>query len=703
MRNVKLYVFFVTFLTLGTTGVRGQDSTYVLSATSFSESGYLPLPKMTEWRFHEGNDPLWANPNYDHSTWQKLDSMDFAEIKVDQNGLFECWLTIRIKLDSGFTKIPLYLHQANNAASDIYIDGDLFHSFGNTNYVEGDFMGFRGKIDARPNIALPINQEVFIAVHFVELHGKYFRSSGRVLGGVPLLAFWKEPPYLKFREFYSQRQTKTIVDISILSLVSLLIWLIVVLNPKQIHLKYVALTVSFLLLAQLASLFEYFLTSTSSLVYILSLLNFPLGATSLVFLVLLIARVLEIRLPLSIRVYLIGAIGFASLKPFVPAISMNVLNLVPFSFLILCIYFFISRRAEIKGSKMILAIGFTLFLLGFVGTALFNAIGYYLPYYDLIVFYLLPISLLIYIAVWLKEMIQEAQEKAKKVIQITEEKKVLLENQNSELERQVNERTSELNISLEHLKSTQSQLVHSEKMASLGELTAGIAHEIQNPLNFVNNFSEVSEELASELNEELEKGDIKEAKLISDDVAQNLQKISHHGKRASDIVKSMLEHSRTGEGKKELTDINKMADEYLRLAYHGLRAKDKSFNAEFKTDFDDSIPKVNVVAQDIGRVLLNLINNAFHAVAEVDKPVVVVKTRPLEGNIEISVSDNGTGIPNHIKDKIFEPFFTTKPTGQGTGLGLSMSYDIITKGHGGELSVTSEMGSGSVFTINIPI
>jgi two-component system, NtrC family, sensor kinase len=260
-----------------------------------------------------------------------------------------------------------------------------------------------------------------------------------------------------------------------------------------------------------------------------------------------------------------------------------------------------------------------------------------------------------------------------------------------------------LESTLNNLKSTQTQLVQSEKMASLGELTAGIAHEIQNPLNFVNNFSEVSEELVQEMKEEIEKGDLEEAKALGADLEQNLKKINHHGQRASSIVKGMLEHSRTGDGTKELTDINKLADEYLRLSYHGLRAKDKPFNADFSTDFDETLPKVNVVPQDIGRVLLNLINNAFQAVNGVDNPKVEVSTQ-LQGNkIEIKVKDNGTGIPDDIKDKIFQPFFTTKPTGQGTGLGLSMSYDIITKGHGGKLKIASKEGEGSEFIINLSL
>jgi len=259
---------------------------------------------------------------------------------------------------------------------------------------------------------------------------------------------------------------------------------------------------------------------------------------------------------------------------------------------------------------------------------------------------------------------------------------------------------------LMELQLTQQQLVHAEKMASLGELTAGIAHEIQNPLNFVNNFSDVSRELLEEMIDELKNGDVEEADAIARDVIQNLEKIVHHGQRADSIVKGMLQHSRSGDGKKEPTDLNALADEYFRLAYHGLRAKDKSFNAAMETDFDPDLPEISIIPQDIGRVLLNLITNAFHAVSERKlkepegyEPTVWVQTRKTEGGIALSVRDNGGGIPENIREKIFQPFFTTKPTGEGTGLGLSMSYDIITKGHGGKLKVHSETGKGSEFTI----
>lgn len=318
-----------------------------------------------------------------------------------------------------------------------------------------------------------------------------------------------------------------------------------------------------------------------------------------------------------------------------------------------------------------------------------------------------PLFLLIYISIRFKEILKDVSDEAQKVLNITEEKKEILANQNILLEQQVTERTSELKTSLENLKSTQSQLIQSEKMASLGELTAGIAHEIQNPLNFVNNFSEVSAELVDEMNEEIEQGNMEDVKEIAVDIKQNLEKINHHGNRAGEIVKGMLQHSRTSSGKKEATDINALADEYLRLAYHGLRAKDKSFNATLKTDFDEKIGKIDIIPQDIGRVILNLINNAFYAVNERSKmgvenyePKVEVITRRANDTIEILVSDNGNGMPEHVKEKVFQPFFTTKPTGKGTGLGLSLSYDIITA-HGGELKVETKEEVGTTFIIQL--
>ena len=280
----------------------------------------------------------------------------------------------------------------------------------------------------------------------------------------------------------------------------------------------------------------------------------------------------------------------------------------------------------------------------------------------------------------------------------------------SEQKEEISAQRDTVEQALGELKSTQTQLIQSEKMASLGELTAGIAHEIQNPLNFVNNFSEVNKEMLVELDEELVKGDIAEARAIAADIKANEEKINHHGKRADSIVKSMLEHSRSTSRQKELTNINQLADEYMRLSYHGLRAKDKSFNVELLTQLDHDLPKVNGIGQEIGRVLLNLFNNAFYAVNQKSKtagpdykPEVSVSTAFANGQVLIKVKDNGVGIPDAIKEKIMQPFFTTKPTGEGTGLGLSLSYDIVVKGHGGKIEIDTKVGEFTEFRVYLPV
>jgi two-component system NtrC family sensor kinase len=282
----------------------------------------------------------------------------------------------------------------------------------------------------------------------------------------------------------------------------------------------------------------------------------------------------------------------------------------------------------------------------------------------------------------------------------------LLHQQNDQIQSQ----HKSLEKTLAELKNTQTQLIQSEKMASLGELTAGIAHEIQNPLNFVNNFSEVNSELIEEMQQEIDNGNFNEVKTIAADIRDNQQKISQHGKRADFIVKGMLQHSRTNTGERQLTNLNVLADEFLKLSYHGLRAKDKSFNAELVTHFDENLPKVNIVQQDIGRVLLNLFNNAFYAVNQKQKtagsdykPEVIITTSTENHQVLIKVKDNGIGIPDAIKEKIMQPFFTTKPTGEGTGLGLSLTYDMVVKGHGGNINVNTKEGEYSEFSISLPI
>lgn len=329
-------------------------------------------------------------------------------------------------------------------------------------------------------------------------------------------------------------------------------------------------------------------------------------------------------------------------------------------------------------------------------------------------------SLILLVSMWVNNNKQQkVLEKERMRREFEEQQNKIIAARKDELETMVTERTAELisqkedlEKALADLSATQHQLIQQEKLASLGELTAGIAHEIQNPLNFVNNFSEVSAELIDELKEEQQKParDLANETDILEMLKDNLAKIRHHGRRADAIVKGMLQHSRSSNGKIEPVDINALADEYLRLSYHGLRAKDKSFNAVMQTDFDTSIGKVNVLPQDLGRVILNLLTNAFYSVNQKRKqsesqyePLVCVQTKRLKNRILIKIRDNGLGIPSRALDKIYQPFFTTKPAGEGTGLGLSLSYDIITKSHQGEMKVSTREGEYAEFNIYIPL
>lgn len=415
------------------------------------------------------------------------------------------------------------------------------------------------------------------------------------------------------------------------------------------------------------------------------------------------------------------SIGFMVLSTTISA-AKNLVGIGIYSLLIAQVYFSLTYPEFSSAKSMIYAvipyiiIGFLTFIIRWISRPFYAEWNNYFETGQLF-----AVIWMIAMAVIVNRQ-NKTLEKQKIQLQEKEKENKITESLKAALEVQVAERTAALTLQkeeLEHalveLKATQEQLIQSEKMASLGELTAGIAHEIQNPLNFVNNFSEVNAELITELEHEVSKGNVGEILLITKDIRENQEKITHHGKRAEAIVKGMLQHSRNSSGQKEPTDINALADEYLRLAYHGLRAKDKTFNAAMKTDFDPSITSVNVIPQDIGRVILNLITNGFYAVTEKKKdgaagyePTVTVSTRKLQPaingaeKIEIRVGDNGHGIPKKILEKIFHPFFTTKPTGEGTGLGLSMSYEIITKGHGGELRVENREGEGATFIIQLP-
>ncbi len=709
------------FLLFFFTNCFSQNSTQVLTASMFSKENTVKLSNLDGWIFKPGNDTTWADTNLNTGDWKKLKPADFTEKMRDEKGKLEGWFRLKIKLDSSLQdSLPgIGLTSAVWAASDVYINGKLFHSFGNTGLNKKPFKEYNATNKLPILFPVNTNKEYLIAIHFSDKINQYnfdkkLRSaySDLIIITSPIFS----PQY--YNSIRIQVNLNLGVSVFLLSLV-LLFWLIYFQNKKEKHLLVIALTVSFILLSWVSiPLFFDLSFAVTNFFEIIGGSFFILYFTITPF---------TIGIILSKKISKIHWI-FVGILLVILAIS-QITNFYTSTFRIILmgssalisIYYIISARKSIKGARwavvlgLILNLSFTLvfFVLLEFQPSISNTFRYISLVFLLTIF---PIGLLVYVSMWFKETRKAVEQNASKILQITEEKKELLESQNIILEKQVSERTRDLNQSLEDLKSTQSQLIQAEKMASLGELTAGIAHEIQNPLNFVNNFSEVSTELIDEMNVEIAKGNLEDAKQIAEDLKQNLQKINHHGKRAGDIVKGMLQHSRsTNNATKEPTDINKLADEYLRLAYHGLRAKDKSFNATIKTDFDETIGDINIIPQDIGRVILNLITNAFYAVDEKKKsgiegyqPTVSVTTKKEGERVFVSVKDNGNGIPQKILDKIFQPFFTTKPTGQGTGLGLSLSYDIV-KAHGGDLKVETKEGeglpagqAGSTFIIQLP-
>ncbi len=720
----------------------GQDSTLVLSAKMFDENNSFQLAEKGQWIFKKGNDVSWADPNLNTADWDTLRPVDLKADMADENGRLEAWFRLKIKLDSSLedSLTGMGLISEVWAASDVYINGKLFHSFGNTGINNQPFKAYNS-LDKHPIfLEFLSDKEYLIAIHFVDKTAPYYWHKP-LRSQLTLASFFTiTTPYYFYQKTDLQTNRNRFnsgITTLLLTLV-LLFWLIYFQNRKEKHLLMIALTVSFLFLTLLALTMEYYISLSynyevffyySSVLFIL--LFFAITPFT-------VAMILNKRIPKILWVFSAILLLTTCISIFFNLEFVQII-LVVSSFVISAFYIVLARK-NIKGANWALVIGLVLpvsYFLLFVSQTYFN---FKIPLkFSLIIFYTTyPLSMMVYVSIWFKESRKAVETNAIKVIKITEEKKNLLASQNILLEQQVNERTAELNQSFENLKSTQSQLIHAEKMASLGELTAGIAHEIQNPLNFVNNFSEVSVDLMNEMDEEMTLGNTAEVKDIAGDLKQNLEKIHHHGQRASFIVQGMLEHSRTNPGDKKPTDINVLADEFLRLSYHGLRAKDKSFNAEIITEYDKDLPKINVVPQDIGRVLLNLFNNAFYAVGRGvekihefsppapltefsppapppqvgkdamhrvsnHKPTVTLTTKTLGSKIEIRISDNGNGIPDAIKGKIFQPFFTTKPTGQGTGLGLSMSYDIITKGHGGDLKAESVEGAGTTFVIILSI
>ncbi len=702
---------------------RAQNSIINVKAENFNkEYDSYSLGNVGGWVFHQGNDTNWAKKDIDLSGWKILKPTELSLKYADSTGRVEAWFRVNIKLDSSLGNKLFGVDLGSWAASDLYVNGELVTSNGNTGIYGKPFREGNPNAKLSYHANLKAGEVYTIAIHFVDYKSKLppyqLRSEAtRNLYNFMVLTGSKYDSYVL--EYIRQNSIFSSISLSICVILSLLFWILFIQNPTEKNLRLTAYGTTGLTITYF-SIFQLQYASANYITYdIWTIVNGIFGSTSIILLLLIIVNIFKRKVTKALKIFI--AISFIVLVAtnFFPLYLNNILSLTFTAlFFILCIYYIVSSWGNLKGAQWAVVVGLIFFLLLLLvlyinKTLLSGLSGSYfnrnlLPTISSLSF---PISLLVYVSMRFKEIIKEVQANAHKVVELSEEKREQALSQQKVLEEEVARQTGEIRQTLENLKSTQSQLIQSEKMASLGELTAGIAHEIQNPLNFVNNFSEVSTELLDEMNEELNKGDIEEAKAISLDIKQNLEKITHHGKRADSIVKGMLQHSRSSSGIMEPTNLNALCDEYLRLSYHGLRAKDKSFNVTIQTNFDTTIEKVNLIPQDFARVVLNLLTNAFYTVDEKYKnlnignsyqPTVTIATKANANNITVTVTDNGNGMPPEVIEKIFQPFFTTKPTGKGTGLGLSLSYDIIKKGHNGELKVSSTENEGTTFSILIP-
>ncbi|WP_229239364.1 sensor histidine kinase [Emticicia agri] len=711
------YLFIILLIGLQAQGQKPRKFTPIDSIPMYG------VTLSNHWKWHAGDNPAWAKPEFNDSLWDKLQVAESIEEFPKLRESEIAWFRRPIQVTQALVNKPLSISVKQMGASEIYLDGKLLHKLGVVSKNDDEeqtkvsttslpivlsdtnkhVLAVRYSF-SKDNFYYPgTNSETFhLRVHRAQDVGKFFEEQANRTSG---FFYFFTGIFLIFTilhfSFYASNRARK-VSLS-LGLTMLALTLAFFLRSIESYQTEISSKEVYGLLSVITTYAGVFLINVSLYQYLNQKFGIIFYVQALLVTISMFSYIFNWDMPYSVEAWL------PFLLLFVDFIRVSILA---------------DRRkdsnAKVPIYSLLVVAGcallsiIVLFIEGTTGNGSGSIIMNLGIFFIIIMFFSIPIGLSLSLV---REYTRTHQALSKKLVEIEklsaenlayeQEKQQILAAQNEILEKEVAERTAELAQSLQELKVTQSQLIQSEKLASLGELTAGIAHEIQNPLNFVNNFSELSKELIEELKEEREKEKSKRDEELEEellgDIAQNLEKINHHGKRASSIVKGMLEHSRTSSGKKEPTDVNAMADEYLRLAYHGIRAKDKSFNADFKAILDESIPMIQLITQDFGRVLLNLINNAFYAVKDMQgKGQVIVRTKKLTDSIEIRVSDNGTGIPEHIKAKIFQPFFTTKPTGQGTGLGLSLTYDIVTKSHNGSIEVETKEREGTMFIIKLP-
>ncbi len=712
----SLLILILLFLAFGIDAQYAEKNAYTIKR--IPDNGIV---LDSGWVYHAGDDPRWAEPNYNDSGWLSISPVnEIHHLPVVRNAEIG-WFRLKIYVDSAWQGKPLALLLSGLGAQEIFLNGKRIFKYGNvspdyneekTRYFTDDLLSLVLANQASQTIA------VRFSLNKKNLYLKF--TNAKPITKIVLKEINQGfADHIKDTSFDSTLRTLQVSFYLPLGFLLLFLFFSFRLKKEYLYSGIFCFSLFFAILFHIFALAEPTTISRSNYLLLITQVFYVIGAFCFINAVYILYN-----LKRNFFYYLIIIYGAWSLPfYFISYDASGLFNafffpIINLEFLRLNIQ---AVRRGRKGSWILLAtsILFTISIMLYIWfsikglrelSSLLQSISFMLPGVGFSFFYAGEFARN---AVDLRIQAIEVQKLSDEMIEKEREKQQILSTQNETLEKQVAERTAELRQSLIDLREAEQQLIQREKMASLGELTAGIAHEIQNPLNFVNNFSEVNTELLDEMNIELREGKTENVLHLLNDIRQNSEKISIHGKRADMIVKSMLQHSR-GTGLKEKTDINTLTDECLRLSYHGMRVKEKSFDVRTITEFENDIPQADIVPQDIGRVILNLVNNAFYSVKEKQKnvsesktlngyePTVTVSTRKNNGRIEIRVKDNGNGIPQKIIDKIFQPFFTTKPTGEGTGLGLSLAYDIITKGHGGELRVETKEGEGCQFIISIP-
>ena len=700
----------------------------VVVVDSLPETGF---PITTPWAFRAGDNPDWSRPNLADSTWQTLDPRQLVADLLPRLPAGIGWLRLRITVPAAERNLPIVLRWRQTAATELFVNGKLLRRTGTLLNGERPTEATNPyrpySVALTPDSAGRLVLAVRLAVQANGLQlGQYTPLNSRLLDAQLFPGTLPDAT----SHLLSWQPIAAAFTAGIFFVLFLLHTLFRIYTPTDrtngaMAVACFSFGIAFLAIVEILSLVENQPAYAAWSLW--GTLAYPVGYLAL----LRATYAIFDKKPAWIYGLVVVLVGLCAVMPFVRRDTEHLWIEFGPALLVTaeCSRVMLKARRHWGGefitAGMVSALVLFLIYCIYSVDALVMLRLITLSSYQLTIIYYLavlciPVSISLYIArsfIFTQRrmtgQLLEVQRLSKQSFEQEQERQTMLARQKETLERQVADRTAQLQESLDELRTTQNQLVQKEKMASLGELTAGIAHEIQNPLNFVNNFSELSTELVEELEEEQQKADrdlALEAELLTD-LKDNLHKIFHHGSRASNIVKGMLGHSRSSTGEVLPTNLNALTDEYLRLAYHGLRANDKSFNCELVTQFDASVEEVAVMPQEIGRVLLNLFSNAFYAVrqrqqtgsGEDYQPMVSVSTGQADGQAFITVRDNGTGMPESVQQKIFQPFFTTKPTGQGTGLGLSLSYDIVTKGHEGSLTVTSQEGQGTEFVVQLPI